>query len=89
MATIKIKLGEELESLTVAEGNGPVSALDSALRKALVKFYPAITEFSLSDYIVEILDIHNGTSAKTRVIVHFSNKSCCWKTEGISLYNQK
>jgi len=87
LATVKIKVpkvGEMLEILSIGEGNGPVSALDTALRKALVKFYPAITKFHLADYQVEILEGHNGTSAKTRVLVEFRTKSCCWKTEGIS-----
>lgn len=83
LATIKVGVnGEEL--LEVAEGNGPVSALDAALRKALVKFYPQIAEFQLSDYKVRILDSQAGTSAKTRVLVESSRGAERWMTVGVS-----
>jgi 2-isopropylmalate synthase len=83
LATIKVKVnGEEL--LEVAEGNGPVSALDAALRKALVKFYPEIANFYLTDYKVRILDGQAGTSAKTRVLVESSNGEQRWTTLGVS-----
>jgi 2-isopropylmalate synthase len=83
LATIKIVVnGEEL--LEVAEGNGPVSALDLALRKALVNFYPQIAAFHLSDYKVRILDGAAGTSAKTRVLVESSNGEQRWTTLGVS-----
>ena len=83
LATIKVSVnGEEL--LEVAEGNGPVSALDAALRKALVKFYPEIAAFHLSDYKVRILDGQAGTSAKTRVLVESSNGQRRWTTVGVS-----
>jgi len=82
-ATIKVSVkGEEL--LEVAEGNGPVSALDSALRKALGKFYPQIASFGLTDYKVRILDSNSGTSAKTRVLVESSNGRERWTTLGVS-----
>jgi 2-isopropylmalate synthase len=83
LATIKVSVdGEEI--LEAAEGNGPVSALDAALRKALVKFYPEIAHFHLSDYKVRILDSGSGTSAKTRVLIEFSNGSDRWTTVGVS-----
>ncbi|MDY6783875.1 MAG: citramalate synthase [Cyanobacteriota bacterium] len=83
LATIKVGVnGEEL--LEVAEGNGPVAALDAALRKALVKFYPEIANFCLTDYKVRILDGRAGTAAKTRVLVESSNGEQRWTTLGVS-----
>ena len=83
LATIKVEVdGKNL--LEVAEGNGPVAALDSALRKALVKFYPEIANFSLADYKVRILDGGAGTAAKTRVLVESSNGIKRWTTIGVS-----
>jgi 2-isopropylmalate synthase len=83
LATIKVTVnGEDL--LEVAEGNGPVSALDTALRKVLVKFYPAIATFYLTDYKVRILDGGAGTSAKTRVLIESSNGAERWATVGVS-----
>jgi 2-isopropylmalate synthase len=83
LATVKVKVGDQ-SILTAAEGNGPVSALDTALRKALVTFYPAMIEFHLTDYKVRILDGHTGTSAKTRVLVDFTNGQQRWTTVGVS-----
>jgi 2-isopropylmalate synthase len=83
IATIKVRVkGEDL--LEVAEGNGPVSALDKALRKALVKFYPEIAEFHLTDYKVRILNSGSGTEAKTRVLIESSNGHQRWTTVGVS-----
>jgi 2-isopropylmalate synthase len=83
LATIKLNVnGEDL--LEVAEGNGPVSALDQALRKALVQFYPQIADFHLTDYKVRILDGKEGTSAKTRVLVESSDGQKRWTTVGVS-----
>ena len=83
LATIKVTVNGE-DMLEVAEGNGPVSALDTALRKALVKFYRAIAAFHLTDYKVRILDGTAGTSAKTRVLVESSNGKERWTTVGVS-----
>ncbi len=83
LATIKVAV-ENQDLLEVAEGNGPVSALDSALRKALVKFYPEIAQFHLTDYKVRILDSGAGTDAKTRVLVESSNGGQRWTTVGVS-----
>lgn len=83
IATIKVSVSGE-DILEVAEGNGPVSALDAALRKALVRFYPAIGSFYLTDYKVRILDGAAGTSAKTRVLVESSNGRQRWTTVGVS-----
>ena len=83
LATIKVEVdGKNL--LEVAEGNGPVAALDRALRKALVKFYPQIAEFYLADYKVRILDGGAGTAAKTRVLVESGNGVQRWTTIGVS-----
>ncbi len=83
LATIKVTVNEQ-DMLEVAEGNGPVSALDAALRKALVKFYPKVADFHLTDYKVRILDGGAGTSAKTRVLVESSNGKERWTTVGVS-----
>ncbi|MGF1497772.1 MAG: citramalate synthase [Elainellaceae cyanobacterium] len=83
LATIKVAINSR-DFLEVAEGNGPVSALDAALRKALLNFYPAIAQFQLSDYKVRILDGGAGTSAKTRVLVESSNGPQRWTTVGVS-----
>ncbi|MGK7927128.1 MAG: citramalate synthase [Spirulina sp.] len=83
LATIKVGVnGKDL--LEVAEGNVPVSALDAALRKALVTFYPEIANFHLTDYKVRILDSNSGTSAKTRVLIESSNGEQRWSTVGVS-----
>jgi 2-isopropylmalate synthase len=83
VATIKVTVNGE-DILEAAEGNGPVSALDAALRKALKNFYPEIAQFHLTDYKVRILDGGAGTSAKTRVLVESSNSQQRWTTVGVS-----
>lgn len=83
LATIKIAV-EGQDILAAAEGNGPVAALDAALRKALTNFYPEIASFYLTDYKVRILDGAAGTSAKTRVLVESSNGYRRWTTVGVS-----
>lgn len=83
LATVKVMVNGE-DILQAAEGNGPVSALDAALRKALTNFYPAIAQFYLTDYKVRILDGGAGTSAKTRVLVESSNGLTRWTTVGVS-----
>jgi 2-isopropylmalate synthase len=83
LATVKVNVGGQ-DILEAAEGNGPVSALDAALRKALTNFYPEIETFYLTDYKVRILDGAAGTSAKTRVLVESSNGSQRWTTVGVS-----
>jgi 2-isopropylmalate synthase len=83
LATVKVTVkGEDI--LAAAEGNGPVSALDAALRKALTNFYPEIAQFHLADYKVRIIDGAAGTSAKTRVLVESSNGQTRWTTVGVS-----
>ncbi len=67
---------------TAAEGNGPVNALDLALRKALVPRYPQLADFQLADYKVRILDGNNGTAALTRVLIDTQNGHQRWSTIG-------
>jgi 2-isopropylmalate synthase len=82
-ATVKLYVGEVAE-YTVAEGHGVVNALDQALRKALTPFYPEIAEVSLVDYKVRIIDGHDATAAKTRVLVVSSDGEKSWGTVGVS-----
>lgn len=82
-ASIKIKIGDEIIH-TVSEGDGPVHALDNALRKALCPIYPHINNFQLSDFKVRILDSTGGTGAKTRVHVETSDGYNRWDTVGVS-----
>jgi len=82
-AMVKVKVdGEVLH--TAAEGNGPVNALDIALRKALIGHYPAIASFQLADYKVRILDGKDGTEAITRVLIDTRNATRLWSTVGAS-----
>jgi 2-isopropylmalate synthase len=82
-ATVKVRVdGEVLH--TAAEGNGPVNALDQALRKALTPHYPALAKFHLADYKVRILDGENGTRATTRVLIDTQNGTRRWSTMGAS-----
>lgn len=82
-ATIKICVGND-EELTAAEGNGPVNALDHALRKALVKFYPEICEVHLVDFKVRTLEGAEGTAAKVRVLLDSMDDEEVWSTIGVS-----
>lgn len=82
-ASVKIRIGDEIIH-TVSEGDGPVHALDNALRKALIPFYPQIKNFELSDFKVRILETTGGTSAKTRVHVETSDGYNRWDTVGVS-----
>ena len=69
---------------TAAEGNGPVNALDMALRKALISHYPDIANFHLADYKVRILNSDSGTAATTRVLIDTQNGTRRWSTVGAS-----
>jgi 2-isopropylmalate synthase len=82
-ATIKVRVGGE-RAHTVAEGDGPVNALDSALRAALGRFYPKLNDVRLTDYKVRILDSGTGTAAKTRVLIESSDGKDEWGTVGAS-----
>jgi 2-isopropylmalate synthase len=83
MATVKIRIGEETV-LTAAEGDGPVNALDAALRKALTPFFPQVSRMKLTDYKVRIIDGLMGTAAKTRVLIDSSSGDHTWSTVGVS-----
>ncbi|NJR65159.1 MAG: citramalate synthase, partial [Leptolyngbyaceae cyanobacterium CRU_2_3] len=83
LATVKVRVNGQA-ILEAAEGNGPVAALDAALRKALTNVYPEIATFHLTDYKVRILDGGAGASAKTRVLVESSNGHQRWTTVGVS-----
>jgi 2-isopropylmalate synthase len=82
-ALIKIRVGNETE-ITAAEGDGPINALDKALRKALEKFYPELSEIHLTDYKVRVLDTQNATAAKVRVLIETKNGESSWNTVGVS-----
>ncbi|MCK9391590.1 MAG: citramalate synthase [Syntrophales bacterium] len=82
-ATIKISVGSE-EELTAAEGNGPINALDNALRKALTKFYPQIGKMHLTDFKVRIVEGSEGTAAKVKVTIESQDEEDTWSTIGVS-----
>lgn len=82
-ASIKVKVGDEIVH-TAAEGNGPVNALDKALRKALLPHYPQLADVQLADYKVRILDGEAATGATTRVIIDTRNHKHGWSTVGSS-----
>jgi len=82
-ATIKISVGEEHE-ITAAEGQGPVNALDNALRKALTKFFPYIEEMGLVDFKVRVIDGSKATAAKVRVQIESRDAREIWSTIGVS-----
>jgi 2-isopropylmalate synthase len=81
-ATVKVRVGKRREQ-TVAEGDGPVNALDSALRLALAKIFPKLKKVVLTDYKVRILDSGTGTAAKTRVLIESSDGKNEWGTVGV------
>ncbi|MGE5313597.1 MAG: citramalate synthase [Acidobacteriota bacterium] len=82
-AVIKIRVGG-ISEITAAEGDGPVNALDRALRKALERFYPQLAHMRLTDYKVRVLDTKKGTEAKVRVLVETEGESMSWNTVGVS-----
>jgi 2-isopropylmalate synthase len=82
-ATVKVRVKDEVE-LTVSEGDGPVNALDGALRKALMRFYPEIAQVHLTDFRVRILDPEEATAATTRVLIESSDGTDTWGTVGVS-----
>lgn len=82
-AVLKIQVGDEIEH-TASEGNGPVNALDNALRKALLRFYPEIALIKLIDYKVRVLNEKEGTGAKVRVLIESSDGETTWTTVGVS-----
>ena len=82
-ATVKVRVGNDAGH-TVAEGDGPVNALDKALREALVKFYPRLKKVVLTDYKVRILESSTGTGARTRVLIQSTDGKEEWGTVGVN-----
>ncbi len=82
-AMVKIRVGDEVMH-TAAEGNGPVNALDAAVRKALVQFYPTLEAVKLVDYKVRIIDSAAGTGASVRVLIESTDGEHVWTTVGAS-----
>jgi len=82
-ATIRLKVNK-VERYTAAEGDGPVNALDNALRKALREFYPTLAKMHLSDFKVRVLDEKTGTAAKVRVLIQSQDEKGSWGTVGVS-----
>ena len=82
-ATLKLKVGDE-EMLTVAEGDGPVNALDSALRLALTPHYPELASIRLTDFKVRVVNVKEGTAAKVRTVVEYADAGEIWSTVGVS-----
>jgi 2-isopropylmalate synthase len=80
-AIVKVKVGTEIMH-TAAEGNGPVNALDQALRKALLQFYPSLAQVKLVDYKVRILEESTGTESQIRVLIESSDGVDEWRTVG-------
>jgi len=82
-ATIKVKVKGK-EEHTASEGDGPVNALDNALRKALERFYPELKTMSLTDFKVRVIDAAQGTAAKVRVLIESRDEKDEWGTIGVS-----
>ncbi|MDA3897147.1 MAG: citramalate synthase [Desulfobacteraceae bacterium] len=84
-ATIKISVDDQVQDITAAEGFGPVSALDNALRKALNKVYPHVLDpVHLVDFKVRVLDGSDGTAARVRVLIESRDENSIWSTIGVS-----
>jgi len=81
-ASIRLSVNDH-EEFSAAEGEGPVDALDRALRQALHKFYPALQDMHLTDYKVRVLDTKEGTAAKVRVLIESQDKKDSWTTIGV------
>ena len=82
-AMIKIEVEGKTE-LSCADGNGPVNALDGALRKALLAFYPQVDNMHLNDYKVRVVDLGKNTDSKVRVLIDSSDKTTSFSTIGVS-----
>ena len=83
VAKVKITVANQIESVS-AEGDGPVNALDIAIRKALARFYPRVSEVKLIDYKVRVLDSDKATAAKVRVLIQSTDQNTNWTTIGVS-----
>ncbi len=82
-ATVKLKIKDKLQYV-VSEGDGPVNALDNALKKALITFYPVLSGMHLIDFKVRVLDAKSGTAAKVRVLIQSQDDDEIWSTIGVS-----
>ena len=82
-ATVKVRVGDK-SAHTAANGDGPVNALDQALRNALRGFYPVLKQVRLTDYKVRILNSTTGTAAKTRVLIESTDGKDRWYTVGVN-----
>ncbi|MEZ4719341.1 MAG: citramalate synthase [Caldilineaceae bacterium] len=82
-ATVKVRVGDKIYH-EVAEGNGPVNAMNAALRKAIAHIYPRLRDVHLKDYKVRILDSASGTGATVRVLIDFTDGERSWTTVGAS-----
>ncbi|MBI3467286.1 MAG: citramalate synthase [Planctomycetes bacterium] len=82
-ATVKLRIGDRLEH-TVSEGDGPVNALDAALRKALEPSYPRLREMQLVDYRVRVINSRSGTAARVRVVIESCDQTDVWGTVAVS-----
>jgi 2-isopropylmalate synthase len=82
-ATVKLLVNGE-EQLAVAEGDGPVHALDTALRKALAATYPELSDIRLSDFKVRVVNVREGAAAKVRTIIDSTDHEGRWSTVGVS-----
>ncbi len=82
-ATIKVKV-KGVEEHTASEGDGPINAMDNAIRKALEEFYPGLKEMHLTDFKVRVLDEKAGTAARVRVLIQSQDKTGSWWTVGVS-----
>lgn len=82
-ATIMVKVGKNIEH-TASTGNGPVNALDNALRKALERFYPELKKVKLKDYKVRVVNSGKGTASKVRVLIESGDEEDVWSTVGVS-----
>ncbi len=83
LASVNISVNNQIEAAT-AEGDGPVNALDKAIRKALERFYPQIAQVKLVDYKVRVLDSDQATAAKVRVLIESADQNSSWTTIGVS-----
>ncbi len=82
-ATVKVSV-DGVERHSVAEGDGPVHALDSALRRALLEFYPQLANIKLTDFKVRVVNVRDGTAAKVRTIIDSTDGEQTWSTVGVS-----
>lgn len=82
-ALIKVKV-EGKSEITAAEGDGPIHALDKALRKALEVFYPVLSQVHLTDFKVRVIDSKSATAAKVRVLIESTDNESVWTTVGVS-----